>query len=93
MRFPASEGKRDAGVEPVQRRLRLCVRSPENRGNKGPFCGHSIRFLENIGTKMEDRGSNEVEQRIEDEEKRISQGGHNKEGTGRRGGPKTTKDD
>ena len=38
---------------------------------------------------MEDRGSNEIEQRIEDEGKRISrgghrnsQGGHNKEGEG-----------
>jgi len=46
-------------------------------------CGHSLRFLENIGTKMEDRGSNEIEQRIEDEGKRISQGGHNKEGARR----------
>ena len=41
---------------------------------------------------MEDRGSNEIEQRIEDEGKRISrgghrisQGGHNKEGEGRGG--------
>ena len=49
---------------------------------------------------MEDRGSNEIEQRIEDEGKtisrgghRISQGGHNKEGEGRDGGPKTRKDD
>ena len=49
---------------------------------------------------MEDRGSNEIEQRIEDEGKRISrgghrisQGGHNKEGEGRGGVPKTRKDD
>ena len=49
---------------------------------------------------MEDRGSNEIEQRIEDEGKRISrgghrisQGGHNKEGEGRGGGPKTGEDD
>ena len=55
-------------------------------------CRHSLRFLENIGTTMEDRGSNEIEQRIEDEGKRISQGGHNKEGEGRGGGPKTRKD-
>ena len=41
---------------------------------------------------MEDRGSNEIEQRIEDEGKRISrgghkisQGGHNNEGEGRGG--------
>ena len=47
---------------------------------------------------MEDRGSNEIEQRIEDEGKtisrgghRISQGGHNKEGEGRGGGPKNQK--
>ena len=38
---------------------------------------------------MEDRGSKEIEGRIEDEGKRISQGGHNKEGKGRGGGPKT----
>ena len=42
---------------------------------------------------MEDRGSKEIEGRIEDEGKRISQGGHNKEGEGRGGGPKTRKDD